>query len=108
MFTMVMSRIVMVNHSTAASCGDFPVSIHLISSFSNVTRLWCLLLVWPASVKPGNFKMVLFSLWISWQYHIGLGGGGKVFQDVELWEREALNIELKHHEVLTFGIGYPL
>ena len=20
------------------------------------------------------------------QYHIGLGGGGKVFQDVELWE----------------------
>ena len=57
------------------------------------------------SVKPGSFKMVLFSLWVSWQYRVGLGGGGKVFQDVELWEREALNIELKHHKVLTFGIG---
>ena len=29
------------------------------------------------------------------QYHIGLGGGGKVFQDVKFWEREALDIELK-------------
>ena len=38
------------------------------------------------------------------QYYIGLGGGGKVFQDVEFWKREALNIELEYHEVLTFGI----
>ena len=38
------------------------------------------------------------------QNHIGLGGGGKVFQDVEFWEREALNIELKDREVMTFGI----
>ena len=56
----------MVYHSTAASSGDFPVSAHLVSSFINVTRLWCLLLVWPASVKSGSFKMVLFSLWVSW------------------------------------------
>ena len=41
------------------------------------------------------------------QCHIGLGGGGKVFQDVEFWEREALDIELEYREVLTFGIGCP-
>ena len=41
--------------------------------------------------------MVLFSLWVS--YHISLGSEGKEFQDVKLWEREALNIELEDHEV---------
>ena len=41
------------------------------------------------------------------QCHIALGGGGKVFQDVEFWEREALDIELEYREVLTFGIGFP-
>ena len=52
----------MVIHSTAASSGDFPVSAHLMSSFTNIARPWYLLLVWPASVKPGCFKVVLFSL----------------------------------------------
>ena len=41
------------------------------------------------------------------QYYIGLGGGGKVFQVIGFWEREALDIELEYHEVLTFGIGCP-
>ena len=41
------------------------------------------------------------------QYYIGLGGGGKVFQDVEFSEREVLDMELEYHEVLTFGIGWP-
>ena len=36
------------------------------------------------------------------QHHIGLGDGGKAFQDVEFWEREALDIG--RSEVLTFGI----
>ena len=38
------------------------------------------------------------------RYHVCLGGG-KEFQDVELCEPETLDIELKNHEVLTFGIG---
>ena len=46
-------------------------------------------------------KLCLPSL--AYLYHIGLGSGGKAFLDVELWEREVLDIELKNHEVLTFS-----
>ena len=31
-----------------------------------VARLWCLILVWPASLKPGSFRVALFSLCVSW------------------------------------------
>ena len=41
----------MVNHSSVASSGDFPVGAHLMSSFTNVARPWCSLLVWPASMN---------------------------------------------------------
>ena len=40
---------------------------------------------------------------LSHLYHIGLGGGGKVFQQVEVWESKVLDIKLENHEVLTFG-----
>ena len=36
-------------------------------------------------------------------YHIGLGGGGKAFQQVEFWESKVLDIKLENHEVFTFG-----
>ena len=36
-------------------------------------------------------------------YHIGLGGGGKEFLDIKLWEREVLDTELENREVLTFS-----
>ena len=43
-------------------------------------------------------------------YHIDLGGGGKAFQDIELWKCKALNIELENREVLTFDYdkGYEI
>ena len=54
-------------YSTAASSGDFPVSVHLMASFTNLARPRCLLLVWKASMKSESFKVVLFSLWVSWK-----------------------------------------
>ena len=51
-------------YSTAASSGDFPVLMS--SSFTNLSRPWYLLLVWQASVKPGSFKEVLYSMLVSW------------------------------------------
>ena len=32
-----------------------------------VAKPWCLLLVWPASVKPESFRVSLFSLCVSWR-----------------------------------------
>ena len=46
--------------------------------------------------------MVLFSFGFLGAYHIGIGGGGKVFQDVGFWKYEVLDIKPKDREVLTF------
>ena len=46
-------------------------------------------------------KLCLPSL--AYLYHIGLGGGGKPFLDIELWEHEVLNTKLKNRGVLTFS-----
>ena len=41
------------------------------------------------------------------QCHIGLGGGGKVFQDVKFWERQALDIELEYRDDPDFRYRMP-
>ena len=57
----------------------------------------------PARSMPERSRVVVQSS-KPFSPNTGLGGG-KAFQDVELWEREVLDIELKNHEVLTFAIG---
>ena len=59
----------------------------------------------PARLMPERSRVVQGSKPFS--PNTGLGGG-KVFQDVELWEHGVLDIELKNREVLTFAIrGCP-
>ena len=60
-----------------------------ISSSVNASTISC--------HQPGSPSLSLL-------YHIGLGGGGKAFQHVELWERVFLDIRLENHKVLTFRL----
>ena len=74
----------MANHSTAASSGDFPVSAHLMPSFTNVTRTWWFAVSVAGECEAWEFQGgIVLPVGFLEQYHIGLGGGGKVFQDVE-------------------------
>ena len=96
----------MVNRLTAASSGDFPVSSHLMLSFTNVARPWFFFFCVAGECQSWEFQGgVALLVGLKEQYHIDLGGGGKLFQDVQFWEHEVLDIELKDREILTFGIG---